>query len=345
MWAYRAIAGFGCLVVGLSSPWLSQRQQGAPGHLVAEQSRVEWGGQPPDDTEAEYPDRPTFVLTNVGDFPVRILSARSSCGCVAPKVGEAVVPPGGRTSVTVEPQPTEVGDREVLIEIEADSPAEPWFELGLRLTGGRRLPYLYRVSGDLNFRWEGDPSGMEREVFVEMVGTRAMPQPTSDLNFLRFGTATVDSDPGVLVRRDCFPVILGSSPPDEFVGEVGVVDPWLPSRVQSIRVLGRADAPLRAIPPRLLLGGDADSGARFFVKSAGPRPRLHATDQADGPAPLQIIPVEDDDTPGLHAFEIRKDRGMPIREGGYSIRAEVDESPVKGLTIPVLVKVNEEVDR
>ena len=51
--------------------------------------------------EADGPVSHTFVITNTGDEPLAIISAKASCGCTRPEYSKRPVEPGKSTTVKV----------------------------------------------------------------------------------------------------------------------------------------------------------------------------------------------------------------------------------------------------
>lgn len=189
-WGSRRGTGWLC-VVGLSLLAISgllrvpRAAPLFPGRLIAKEPMVEWRSPGPGEPGAP---NARFEIANPGSSPVRVLTVESGCGCATPKVHPRLVRPGGVAIVEVEANPIEIGEKDVVITLETDSPATPIVPLTLRIIGCRRPPFIVSVTGDLTCQ-EGYSAEDTREIHVdtiERVASSHTPTLRCDLPFLGF---------------------------------------------------------------------------------------------------------------------------------------------------------------
>lgn len=323
----------------------------SPGRLQATRESLHWRSPDPSVGTRPGPSSPMFEVVNVGVTPVQILSVKTNCGCAASIQAEPrMVPPGGKSAVIVSLDPLEVGARPVTILLETDAPATPEVKLELVQEGYRRPPYVFQFVGQL-FYQQGYSRDATREVAVDVVMPRESPAGppmiTTDLSFMEFGPPTVSeipyiTDPRMVMRSYRFPVRFVADPPAEvFSGQVSVADPWIPGRILSLNVFGKANPPIHAIPARLVLDADgARSSARFLARSTRDRLPLKAMAEGDD-SPLVVAVTGAADENGYYPFEVRWQPGREVTEGDHNVIVRTEPAGTASLTIPVLVRDRE----
>lgn len=294
---------------------------------------------------------PTFELVNVGGTPIEILSVSTACGCATVTAEPLVVPPGGKTAVSVKMDPLEVGARAATFTVETDSPISPRVYLQLTQEGYRRPPYVFLFTAEL-FYQRGYSKFDTREVLVDTVepagSTGAPPAVTSDLAFLRFDPLgskekPFAADPRMVVRSYRYEVRLVADPPTTaFAGRALVSDPWVPGRVLERNIFGEANPPIHAVPARLILQVDSPDTARsrraFIARSTRDRGPLTAR-IADEGAPLILELQGKPHENGYHTYLVRCKPGLKVTDGEYEIIVQADgPESTEQLTIPVLVR-------
>lgn len=317
-----------------------------PGKLVAKQDMLTL------QSPSEKPYRSmsllhaTFEVTNVGGAPVRILEAKSSCGCATPDVHPTTIPPGGAGVVEVKAAPRGIGERIVSVTLRTDSVASPEVVLRMRVVGNRRPPYLSSVYGELTY--EGDISvGEPRSITattLELAATKPMPpRVESDLQILEFGPPTLLEEtaydtPGVVLRRYSYEVKPASSfRENAFVGVVELIDPWDPAHRERLTARGTVLPPLRAIPARVVLHAKDGNGPsiKMLVVSKEPAPGLIVMKGEESENPLDVSQVKTLEDNRRSVFNIGLKSG-PVREGTYQVVVQ-NPSTADRVVIPVSV--------
>ena len=110
-----------------------------------------------------------------------------------------IIPPGRTATVTVSVNPLDVGEKLIPITLTTDSQTTPTVNLALHVTGYREPPFLWRVLGDLTYRWDDIVSGSARELDVEAgeIGNRGeVPVAHSDLPFLIVDRPAISEEAG-----------------------------------------------------------------------------------------------------------------------------------------------------
>ena len=316
-----------------------------PGELRAMQPAVEWRCADPSIARGSSPAGPEFEVVNVGGSPVRILSISTSCGCAKAEASPLLVPPGGRSTVAVTVDSSEVGVRVSTITLQTDAPATPSVELRVAVEGYRDPPYLVDATKALCFR-EGYSPGEPREFVVNAVALKSMPEAapsvTSDLPFLEFGPPTfVDKQhvkgPEVVIRSYQYPVRFAAAPPDEgFSGRVSVADPWVEGRTIQSMVLGEPNRPIRVVPSRLVLDLAKNGPTRFLARS-NRRDRSLTAVAEDPNGPLLVEEVEEVGESGFHAFNVRCKDARGDFGGAHRIIVRVGDGGGESLTVPVRI--------
>ncbi len=336
------------IALRLISPYFKGNQ---PGALKATQVSLHW--QSPDPSAGLPASRytPTFELVNVGGSPVRIKSVQTSCGCATARAEPEIVPPWGKSSVTVNMDSLEVGVRAATITLETDAPSTPQVPLQLIAEGYRRPPYVFQINADLYYQ-AGYTDDDVRKVLVDTVVLRGIPADppalSTDVQILQFGKPTIAerpyiADPDMLVRSYTFPVRFAKHPPEEgFSGEVRVADPWVRGRVLRARLFGERNLPIRAIPTRLILdasGGDArPRPIRFLAKSKDGGMSLKAVTEGDD-SPLLVEADAEGASNQYVVFRVSWRPGKKIKEGIFNIILRPASGGSASLTVPVQVRV------
>ncbi|MDR3620804.1 MAG: DUF1573 domain-containing protein [Paludisphaera borealis] len=346
------LIGSGVALIAVSGVVMvaGRRADRSPGVLKATKAVLEWQCPDPSAEHGSTHAHPKFEVVNAGGSPVRILSMSTSCGCATAEADPVLVPPGGRSTVTVRMDPLEVGVRAATITLETDAPLTPTVGLQVIAEGYRRPPYLFQMTNGLYFH-EGYSRDEPREISIDVVALRSTPDTppavTNDLPFLEIGPPTsreVDhaKGPEFVVRTYRYPVRIVADPPDEgFSGQVSAAAPWIDGRSLQCNVHGEPNRPIRVVPSRLVLDVTKDGGTRFLARSnRGDRSLTASAKEADGP--LVVEEVEEVGDSGFRAFNVRLKGGRTAAEGVYQVIVRAGGEGEESLTVPIRIRNNKE---
>jgi len=311
------------------------------GSLTALNPVLVWQSPNPDSPSSASSNRVTFRVKNPGGGIVRVLSARSGCGCARPKVRFDRLGPGEVGAVDVDPTPIDVGIKSVPITLTTDSATTPEVSLTVRLIGTRRPPYLLEARGDLTFR-DAKP-GAEAEfdaTTVTPVSVKESPRPIvrSTLPFLNIKLVNVRErpsadDPGVKYFYHTYQATIAPEAPEaDFRGEIVAGDPWYADRFFRLHVLGTTEPPLRAIPTELRLETGEDS-ARLTIASRQASGNLRVEVENNATDALSVERVGRADR--FETFLVRRRTVVATPERTYHLVITTSESPEAHLSVPV----------
>ncbi len=288
-----------------------------------------------------------YALRNEGGEPIRVLSVDSECGCAKPQIGARTIAPGESTTITVAPEPIEVGERRVNLVVHTDSPAAPDVPLVLRIVGWRRPPYIFRAGGDLQWLDVGD-APEPRTLLVEIIEAKEEPGPPPEVRAnglpLEIGRASAPelrahvSDPALVARTYAFEIVPDGSTEGRFSGTLAVIDPRDPDRVVTVNALGQWLPALRVSPEYLLLGPDHEgepSEASLVVLTKSAIADVVIRFQEED-APLMIEPRSADPKLGQRKYAIRRS-GPGAAAGTYHLIVTPVGADEPRMVVPVRV--------
>ncbi len=317
-----------------------------PGRLVADEPVVEWQS-PPAGQIGRASSTASLRLTNAGGRPVRVMSIRSDCGCVDPKVEPTIVEPGAEAVVTVVVKPLDVGEKRVPIFLYTDSPTDPTVELFVDAIGGRKPPYLSRAGGDLTFL--GDLArGDSREVLVtmtEMGGATRAPLIEVDLPFLSvepMGIEEIGFEDSRVVRRDHkYRIVLDDPPTEPCSGTLLVTDPWDEGRSQRLLIDVRPRPPVQVFPkaPILRLRGPSDDQTKLTltVVTRQPDPGLVVGPEPDAVVLLTVQRLDQGES-NRASFELRPRAGASLQSGVVELIVHPSLPSIDPIPLSVIVR-------
>jgi hypothetical protein len=289
-----------------------------------------------------------FELENIGGRPVKILSTKTSCGCMEPHVETPIVEPGKLAVIEVRALPVEIGEKTATVIVYTDSPLTPDIVLNVRRVGWRQPPYLLEAPAELT--WPGGFSMSDkRTITVTTVESADMPRRPPllecSLPFLKLDVKDFAEEPytrpDVVQRHYLHSVsFVWSPPPGVFSGDVVVIDPWDSSHKLRIVVHGERFAHLRAIPSRLLLHRivqEADAPFREFTVYCGEQSNdLEVAQDGDLGSPLIVRPIEWLEVGRRGVVRVGVKAGE-TRQGTFSVVLRRSSSSER-LVVPVLLQ-------
>ena len=107
------------------------------------------------DRADDRPSKPArLTLRNVGDRPVRILDATSTCGCTVPDLPKTVsIEPGGSFMLAVTGSPPGIGEKQATLKIRTDSPSQELIRVPVVLKGKPlEVPFVTTMSERFDLR-------------------------------------------------------------------------------------------------------------------------------------------------------------------------------------------------
>jgi hypothetical protein len=331
-----AAAAAGAFSVIRTSPRFS-------GVLVPRESTLTWESPNADGPiVAEYAEL-HFVLDNTGRRPVKVLGVDATCGCVKPVADPPDVRPGETTKIAVKAITPATGTRVLPLVVHTDSPIIPDVRLIARMVVRRKPPFLYGVTGDLNFRGRYSPALVAEFSIVtfESVGPIDEPKVSTDLPFLRIardevsnearGAREADDVAGpFIVRTRRYTVGFKEAPPEPtFIGTITVNDPFGRTGSRSLNVLGQLDATdaPKVTPRSLTLHKKKGAWGSFVVICNEPSRTVTCSIDDNRRADLTIRCDSDDPTGRIHRIEVAIVDPTHLSDG--PVRLQIRESNVE----------------
>ncbi len=238
-----------------------------PGVIKSNQNLLVWTSPETDNgTLNQSQVESKFDLINTGGLPVRVLSVESGCGCTKVRVEPEIIKPGDKAAVFVTATPFPVGEKQVFIKLNTDSPITPEVRLKLQMIGSSKPPFLINVSGDLSYP-NPDSTARPREIeinTVESAGKTKIPEPIDRRGILEFKRVSVLEKPyataDAVQRTYRYRVVFkpGMSA-GTISGDVRVDDPWKSGRVEILPFLVKNDPPIRVVPSPIILNITGDN--------------------------------------------------------------------------------------